>query len=272
MKSQVAPRVGLHRAGYTVSDVMRPPVTTVETGGHLAAAAYLMNHAGQTALVVIDQYRCPVAIITEADLLRAVAHGADTGEALIADWMSREPRTVQPETSVYEAAQIMRASDRLHLPVVSDRRVVGIVAIGDIADAVLSTMRLASAVVWVSDLTRSMDFYQSLLQYAVTVTEPDAVLLAGPSGSQLYLHQTGGEPDMRPGGAGLRWVVWTAGGMADLDRCTELLKNRGVLVRRDVSEGINRLEGRDPDGQTVIVTYPGPERAPRCLIPERIRQ
>jgi hypothetical protein len=33
----------------------------------------------------------PVAIITEADLLRAVAHGADIGQALTTDWTNRNP-------------------------------------------------------------------------------------------------------------------------------------------------------------------------------------
>jgi CBS domain-containing protein len=260
------------RAAYTVAEVMRPAVTTVETGGHLAAAAYLMNHASQTALVVIDHRQRPVAIITDADLLRAVAHGEDTGEALIADWMSQDPRTVHPDTSVFEAARVMRLSERHHLPVVSDGRVVGVVALGDIADALVRSIRLASAVVFVSDLGRSVDFYQALLRYTVTVSEPDTALLAGPSGSQLYLREVAEPASRQQGGVGVQWVVWTAGGEDDLDRCTDLLKERDAFVRRDVSEGITRLEGRDPDGVSVLITHPGPERSPRCLIPSRIRQ
>ena len=34
----------------TVSDVMRPPVTTVEQNDHVAGAAYLMKRAGATAI------------------------------------------------------------------------------------------------------------------------------------------------------------------------------------------------------------------------------
>jgi predicted transcriptional regulator len=41
------------KRGYTVVNVMRPAVTTVETHGHLAAAAYLMHHVNESALVVI---------------------------------------------------------------------------------------------------------------------------------------------------------------------------------------------------------------------------
>ena len=38
----------------TIADVMRPPLTTVEQADHAAAAAYLMKHAGTTALVVLN--------------------------------------------------------------------------------------------------------------------------------------------------------------------------------------------------------------------------
>src|SRR5215469_10888320 len=39
------------RARSTVADVMKPPLTTVDQNDHVAAAAYLMRHAGATALV-----------------------------------------------------------------------------------------------------------------------------------------------------------------------------------------------------------------------------
>ena len=41
-------------APATAADVIRPPLTTVEQQAHVAAAAYLMKHAGTTALTVVD--------------------------------------------------------------------------------------------------------------------------------------------------------------------------------------------------------------------------
>jgi CBS domain-containing protein len=248
---------------------MRPAVTTVETDSHLAAAAYLMSHASQSALVVVDAADRPAAIITEADLLRAVAHGADTERALIVDWMNRNPKSVRPDMTVTQAAQLMLDSAHRHLPVVSDGRVVGIVAITDIVDALVRSVRLASVMVFVSDLTRSLGFYQPLLRYAITVSDVDAALLAGPDGSQLYLHQVGDSAVRRNDGVGVGWVAWTAGGSHDLDRCAELLKERGAYERRDTSEGITVLEGRDPDGLPVLITHPGPDQLPRHLLSPR---
>ena len=189
MAPQVSEPVGPTDEGDMVASVMRPAVTTVDTRGHLAAAAYRMNHASQSALVVVDDVDRPVAMITERDLMRAVAHGAAPGEARIEDWMDRSPRTVRPETAMTEAAQIMLHTAQRHLPVVSDGRLEGIVAISDIADAFVGSVRLAAVVVFVSDLTRSLGFYQPLLRFTITVSDVDAALLTGPDGSQLYLHQ-----------------------------------------------------------------------------------
>src|SRR5919201_2643888 len=107
MERQVSEPVGQSPAGRTVADVMRPAATTVETDSHLAAAAYLMHHANQSALVVIDVADRPAAILTESDLLRAVARGADTEHTRIGDWMNRNPQTVCPDKVVTEDAQIM---------------------------------------------------------------------------------------------------------------------------------------------------------------------
>ena len=266
MQPQVSERERQTNRGHTVASVMRPAATTVEAHGHLAAAAYEMNHANQSALVVVDQADRPVATITEGDLIRAVAQGAETGQARIDHWMNRNPETVGPDTLVTEAAGIMVNTANRHLPVVSDDRVVGIVAISDIVDAIVRSVRLASAVVFVSDLARSLGFYQPLLDYSVMVSDVDAALLAGPDGSQLYLHQVGDRSTDRNNGAGVQLVAWTAGGPDDLDRCTQLLQQRGAYERRDTSEGITRLVGHDPDGLPVLITYPGPDLAPRQLL------
>jgi CBS domain-containing protein len=62
---------------------------TVEAGAHLAAAAYLMKHAGATALVVVDGNgsKRPVGLITEADVARAVADGENINDVRIHDLM-----------------------------------------------------------------------------------------------------------------------------------------------------------------------------------------
>ncbi len=79
-------------APATAADVMRPPLTTVEQQAHVAAAAYLMKHAGTTALTVVDpQTGQLTGIITEADIAHAVADGKDVNSTRIYQLLTSSP-------------------------------------------------------------------------------------------------------------------------------------------------------------------------------------
>ena len=127
-----------HRHPATVGDVMRPPLTTVDQNDHVAAAAYLMRHAGATALVVLDgQTNQPLGIITEADIVHTVADGKDVNEVRIRDVMTTGPIVVSAETSIPDAAEMMTTGHFRHLPVVGDAGLTGIVDIRDVCRALL---------------------------------------------------------------------------------------------------------------------------------------
>jgi len=99
---------------------MRPPLTTVEQDDHVAAAAYVMKHAGATALVVVDEWTDqPLGIITEADIAHAVADGKDLSSVRILDLMTIRPTVITTTTSVRDAAKTMTSGHFRHLPVVS---------------------------------------------------------------------------------------------------------------------------------------------------------
>lgn len=123
----------------TVAEVMHPAVTTVEQTAHLAAAAYLMKKQGATAIVVIDdpQSRHPIGIITEADVVRAVADGQDVNDVRIRELMTARPIVCQEDTTLRDAIKSMVNGGFRHLPVVEQNGVVGIVEIGDVSRALL---------------------------------------------------------------------------------------------------------------------------------------
>jgi CBS domain-containing protein len=122
----------------TAADIMRPPLTTVEQEGHLAAAAYLMKHAGATALMVLDAWTdLPVGIITETDIAHAVADGKDVNSTRIHALMTARPTVINATTSVRDAAKVMTSGHFRHLPVVGDAGLVGIVDITDVCRALL---------------------------------------------------------------------------------------------------------------------------------------
>jgi CBS domain-containing protein len=126
-------------ASATVADVMERPLTMVDLNDHVAAAAYLMRHAGATALVVVDgETNRPLGIITEADIVHTVADGKDVNEVRIRDLMTTSPTVIKATTSVRDAAEMMMAGHFRHLPVIDDKSAVsGIVDIRDVCRALL---------------------------------------------------------------------------------------------------------------------------------------
>jgi CBS domain-containing protein len=128
-------------AQRTAADVMRPALSTVKPDDHVAAAAYLMKHAGATALVIVDdeESRHPLGLITEADIVRAVADGKDVNQARIHDLMTHDPTVITAGTSVRDAARLMLAGHFRHLPVVGDGGLIGIVDITEVCKALLGS-------------------------------------------------------------------------------------------------------------------------------------
>ena len=128
-------------AAATVADVMRSPLTTVEPHDHVAAAAYLMKHAGTTAVTVEDaQTGQPVGIITKADVAHAIADGKDVNDVRVEAVMTTRPAIIAT-TSVRDAATIMTAGHFRHLPVAGDAGLLGVVDITDVCRALTTTAK-----------------------------------------------------------------------------------------------------------------------------------
>ena len=109
-------------APATAADIMRPAPATIGPRDHVAAAVYLMKHAGVTALVVVDdnQARQPVAIITEADIAQAVADGKDLNDVRIRALITTHPTVINAGTSIRDAARSMLTGHVRHLPVAGE--------------------------------------------------------------------------------------------------------------------------------------------------------
>jgi CBS domain-containing protein len=113
----------------TVADLMVKNVLTVEPSDTIGEAAEKMNDGNVGAVVVVEDMVRIVGIVTERDLMRAVAARARAAEARVRHWMTPDPVTIEPETSIEEAAEIMFSRNFRHLPVVKDGRPLGIVSL-----------------------------------------------------------------------------------------------------------------------------------------------
>jgi len=114
---------------------MTRSLLTVQAGATLGEAAAAMAERGVGAVVVMEGDAI-AAILTERDVMKAVAAGQD-GSAPVADWMTRHPETIEPEDTTDHAASLMIHGGFRHLPVVVEGKVVGIVSIRDLMKVAL---------------------------------------------------------------------------------------------------------------------------------------
>lgn len=113
-----------------VADHMTRDVLTISAEATLGAAAAQMAKRGVGAVVVLEG-EAVAAILTERDVMKAVAAGQD-GSALVSEWMTRHPDTIEPTDTTDHAASLMIHGGFRHLPVVDEGKVVGIVSIRDL--------------------------------------------------------------------------------------------------------------------------------------------
>jgi CBS domain-containing protein len=133
--SQFHPRT----AAATVTDLIRPPLTTAGQYDHVAAAAYLMKHTGTTALMVVDtRTGRPAGIITQADVARAIAAGKDLNDIRVHAVITTRP-AITTATTIRDAATIMTTKHYRHLPVTSDTGLLGLIDINDLCQALSNT-------------------------------------------------------------------------------------------------------------------------------------
>jgi CBS domain-containing protein len=114
-----------------LGDFMTREVLAVAPDDTLGHAAERMVERGSGSAVVADYGRL-IGILTERDVLRAVADRIHSSEATVREWMTPDPVTATESTTAEEAAQIMLENDFRHIPVVEGERAIGVVSIRDV--------------------------------------------------------------------------------------------------------------------------------------------
>jgi CBS domain-containing protein len=111
-----------------LSDVMRREFISVAPEDTLGEVAQKMVDLNVGSVVVKDFGRL-IGILTERDLLKAMAGRVHTSEARVREWMTADPITASPSMTTDEAAQTMLENGFRHLPVVEGDSVVGVVSL-----------------------------------------------------------------------------------------------------------------------------------------------
>jgi CBS domain-containing protein len=112
----------------TLRDVMRTDYVTAAPEDTLGETAQKMVDL-KTGSAVVQDFGRLIGILTERDMLSAMAGRVHTSDARVREWMTADPLTATPDTPAEEAAQTMLERGFRHLPVVEGGAVVGIVSL-----------------------------------------------------------------------------------------------------------------------------------------------
>ena len=112
----------------TLAEIVKANFITVAPEDTLGEVAERMTRQNTGAVVVKDFGRL-IGILTERDMLRAMAARVHTSDARVRQWMTADPVTASPEMDLEEAAQVMLDNGFRHLPVVAGETVLGVVSL-----------------------------------------------------------------------------------------------------------------------------------------------
>lgn len=112
----------------TLGEIVGPNYITVAPEDTLGEVAERMR-AQNVGAVIVKDYGRLIGILTERDMLRAMAARVHTSEARVRQWMTEDPITAAPDMTAEDAAEVMLSHGFRHLPVVEGATVLGIVSL-----------------------------------------------------------------------------------------------------------------------------------------------
>lgn len=122
-------------ASTPVQVVMAAPAVAVDPATSLRSAAAVLDVEAIGAVVVSGPAGIE-GVVSERDIVQALAAGAHPDEADVASAMPGDPLCVGPDTPVGEVADLMLDTGVRHVPVVVGHDALGMVSIRDVLDVV----------------------------------------------------------------------------------------------------------------------------------------
>lgn len=116
----------------TILATKGPHVVTIDPGQPLRDAARLLAEHNIGALVVVDEQGRLVGIISERDIIQAVARLQDPLSQPVSQVMTREVVIGLPNDDLIAVAHTMTERQFRHMPIMEQGELVGIISMKDI--------------------------------------------------------------------------------------------------------------------------------------------
>lgn len=123
------------RCTVLVSDAMTTDVVTIGPAHSLRTASQVMTERKIGSVIVHDTEAGAPGILTERDIVSAVASGTDLDTSNAADHLTTDSAYGSPAWSLPEATEAMKRGGFRHLVVVEGSEVLGIISMRDIVRA-----------------------------------------------------------------------------------------------------------------------------------------
>lgn len=120
-----------------VIDICERQLLSADVGDSLEEVAGKLDFHGVGALALLE-HGSLMGIITERDIVRAIAAGADLGRTPALEYMTPGATTIESEAGIGEAASLMASIGARHLPVTDGRAVIGMLSARDLIQALAS--------------------------------------------------------------------------------------------------------------------------------------
>jgi len=108
-------------------------IWTISKGQSVMQALILMSEKNIGAIIIVDNNDFPIGIFSERDYARKVIlKGKSSKETLLDEVMTKELITVTRDYKIDQCMEIMIEKRIRHLPVLENKKIVGIISIGDV--------------------------------------------------------------------------------------------------------------------------------------------
>ena len=108
-------------------------IWTISKDQSVMQALIIMSEKNIGAIIIVDNNDLPIGIFSERDYARKVIlKGKNSKDTLLDEVMTKELITVTKEFKIDQCMELMIENKIRHLPVLKNKKVVGIISIGDV--------------------------------------------------------------------------------------------------------------------------------------------
>lgn len=237
IKKETRPRITAH-------DIMTFPVIALNMDATIDEASETLNRYNINAAVVQSRDGRVVGVVTRQVVSRAQGH--DLGEAKVKDYMIRDIKFIRPDAPVSEIRTLVIDGNQRMLPVVEDRKAIGVITRTDLMRVMHEKMVQAEGVDYRSTQKKNV---QSLLEERL------------PRSVNLMLHQAGELA------ASMGFNIYLVGGIVrdlllridnlDMDL---VLEGDGIAFAKALSQSMGGRCAVHEKYKTAVITLPGGTR------------